>query len=81
MYAYKVGQKDSEKVNKIVQKESWLDPEKVNAYMLTTAKGSERIIDDDLDMIKAERIDEVSEKLNEDFNKLLNIEYGEESKE
>lgn len=81
MYAYKVGQKDSEKVNKIVQKESWLDPEKVNAYMLTSAKGSERIIDDDLDMIKAERIDEVSEKLNEDFNKLLNIEYGEESKE
>ena len=49
--------------------------------MLTSAKGSERVIDDDLDMIKAERIDEVSEKLNEDFNKLLNIEYGEESKE
>lgn len=78
MFAYKVGQKSPDKVNKIVKKESWLAPEKVNAYMLTTAKGSERIIDDELCMIKAERIDEVSEKLNDDYDKLLNIEYEKE---
>lgn len=81
MYAYKVGQDSPDKVNKIVKKESWLSLEKVNAYMLTTANGAERIIDDELSMIKAERIDGVSEKLNEDYDKLLNIEYEKENSE
>ena len=81
MYAYKVGQKNPTAVSKILNKESWLAPEKVNAYMLTAANPAERIIDDELGMIKAERIDEVSEKLNEDYDKLLNIEYGEEGQE
>lgn len=75
MYAYKVGQKSSDKANEIIDKESWLAPEKVNAYMLSTSNGVERIIDDELSMIMAERIDEVSEKLNDDYDKLLNIEY------
>ncbi len=78
MYAYKVGQDNPEKAGEIVNKHSWLAPEKVNAYMLTAKSGAERIIDDELGMIKAERIDEVSEKLNEDYDKLLNIEYGKE---
>lgn len=81
MYAYKVGQDNPEKAGEIVNKHSWLAKEKVNAYMLTAANGAERIIDDELGMIKAERIDEVSEKLNEDYDKLLNIEYGEEGQE
>jgi predicted ATPase len=75
MYAYKVGQKNPKKVGEIVNKQSWLAPERVNAYMLTSEKGSERIIDDELCMIKAERIDEVSRTLNEDYDKLLDIEY------
>ena len=81
MYAYTVGLKNPEKASEIVNKQSWLAPERVNAYMLTSEKGSERIIDDELGMIKAERIDEISEKLNEDYDKLLNIEYGEEGQE
>lgn len=81
MYAYKVGLLNAEKVGKIIKKDSWLAPEKVNAYMLTSAKGAERIIDDELCMIKAERIDEVSEKLNSDYDKLLNIEYEKEESE
>ncbi|MCQ2338531.1 MAG: ATP-binding protein [Paludibacteraceae bacterium] len=75
MFAHKVGQKSPDKAKEIVEKESWLAPEKVNAYMLSTSNGVERIIDDELSMIKAERIDEVSEKLNDDYDKLLNIEY------
>lgn len=75
MYAYKVGQEKTEKASEIVNKLSWLAPEKVNAYMLTSEKGAERIIDDELYMIKAERIDEVSRTLNEDYDKLLDIEY------
>lgn len=78
MYAYKVGQKNPEKAGEIVNKHSWLAPEKVNAYMLTAANGAERIIDDELGMIKAERIDEVSRTLNEDYDKLLDIEYEKE---
>ena len=78
MYAHKVGKDNPEKAGEIVNKHSWLAPERGNAYMLTAANGSERIIDDELGMIKAERIDEVSEQLNEEYNKLLNIEYGKE---
>lgn len=81
MYAYKVGQKSPNKAKEIVEKESWLAPEKVNAYMLSTSKGVERIIDDEQSMIKAERIDEVSDKLNDDYDKLLNIEYEEEQRQ
>lgn len=78
MYAYNVGQDNPSKAGVVVNKHSWLAPEKVNAYMLTAKSGAERIIDDELGMIKTERIDEVSEKLNEDYDKLLNIEYGKE---
>lgn len=80
MHAYNVGQKNPEKVREIVNEHSWIDPKKVNAYMLTVANGAERIIDDELGMIKAEMIDGVSDKLNEDYDKLLDIEYdnGEE---
>ncbi len=81
MYAYNVGQDNPGKAGVVVNKHSWLAPEKVNAYMLTAKSGAERIIDDELGMIKAERIDEVSEKLNEDYDKLLNIEYGKEEQE
>lgn len=81
MYAYKVGQSSPEMTNKIVNKMSWLAPKDVNAYMLTSANGAERIIDDDLYMIKAERIDGVSEMLNDDYEKLLNIEYEKENTE
>ena len=78
MYAHKVGKDNPEKAGEIVNKQSWLAPERVNAYMLTSEKGSERIIDDELGMIKAERIDEVSRTLNEDYDKLLDIEYEKE---
>lgn len=76
MHAYSVGQKNPEKVREIVNEHSWIAPEKVNAYMLTIANGAERIIDDEVNMIDAEKIDGVSEKLNEDYDKLLDIEYG-----
>ena len=76
MHAYSVGHNNPEKVREIVNEYSWIDPKKVNAYMLTIANGAERIIDDEVNMIDAEKIDGVSEKLNEDYDKLLDIEYG-----
>lgn len=76
MYAYQVGKKNAEKVAAVVNKESWIDPKRVNAYMLTH-EGAERIIDNEQGMIMAEKIDEVSSKLNEDFDTMLNIEYEE----
>lgn len=79
MYAHKVGQINPLKVSQIIEKESWLNPQDVNAYMLTR-DGSERIIDDELDMIEAERIDGVSRKLNEDYEKILDLEYEIEEK-
>lgn len=77
MYAYQVGQQKPEKVEKIVMKDCWLDPLKVNTYMLK-ATGGERIIDDELCMIKAECIDKVSEILNQEYDSILNVEYEKE---
>lgn len=77
MYAYQVGQQKPDRVEKIVAKDCWLDPSKVNAYILK-ARGTERIIDDELRMIKAEYIDKVSEILNQEYDNLLNVEYEKE---
>jgi hypothetical protein len=75
MYSYEVGQKHAEEVDKIIEKKYWLNPEDVSAYMLFK-DGFEDIIDRQEGMIQVERIDEVSRKLNSDFDLLQNIELG-----
>jgi hypothetical protein len=78
MYAYNAGQKHFEEVNKIIEKKYWLNPENVSAYLMLSNGRCEDIVDRKEGMIKAEKIDSVSSKLNEAFDALLNIEFVKE---
>lgn len=74
MYAYSVGQKETEETNKIIDKKYWINPDDVSAYMLLTDGTCEDIVDREEGLIKAEKIDSVINILNEEFNALLNLE-------
>ncbi|HEY4147963.1 MAG TPA: AAA family ATPase [Chitinophagaceae bacterium] len=75
LYAYQIGQKKPNETAEIVDQRHWLNPDDVSAYMLLPDGTCENILDTEENMIKAEKIDEVSGILNEQFNALLNIEF------
>ncbi len=72
IYAGNVGQQHEE-VNEIIPKSLWLDVKKVGAYRLTNGI-TEDLMDEESKMIRAEEIDTVSQRINEDFDALLNLE-------
>lgn len=80
--AHITGTKDGneEKVNDIIDKKYWLDPKDVSAYMLKFDEQeggviAENILDED-GLIRAEKIDGVSRILNEEFDRLLDIDFN-----
>lgn len=72
IYAYQIGQSHTTEVNAIIDKNAWLNPERVKAYMLSDGN-TRPIIDAELKMIQAEHIDSVSSILNDQFNNLLDL--------
>ncbi len=74
MYAYKIGIAN-DKVANVVSKKYWLNPEDVSCYLLKTDGTCESIIDED-GLIKAEKIDEVSDKINTEYAQIGEIRYG-----
>jgi predicted ATP-dependent endonuclease of OLD family len=74
MYAYEVGRDHGQKANAIINKKYWINPNDVSAYMLLPDGTCEEILDREENLIRAEKIDSVSEFLNEQFDALLNIE-------
>ncbi|MBX7227583.1 MAG: ATP-binding protein [Chitinophagales bacterium] len=71
---------NEEKVNTIIDKKYWLDPKDVSAYMLKFDEQeggviAENILDED-GLIRAEKIDGVSRILNEEFDRLLDIDFN-----
>jgi predicted ATPase len=76
MYAYSVGQKYTAEVSQKVNQKYWLNPADVSAYMLKSDGSCEDIFDHEEDLIKAEKIDQVSSLINKIFNELLNIEFN-----
>jgi predicted ATP-dependent endonuclease of OLD family len=80
MYAEQVGKIQGAETEKVIEKKYWLKAEDVSAYILLPNGTCENIFDRSEGLIKAEKIDEVSAILNEQFNALLNIEFkGNES--
>jgi hypothetical protein len=76
MYAYQIGKNHEIETDNVIKKKYWINPDDVSAYMLLPDGSCEDIFDRGEGLIKAEKIDEVSGILNEQFNKLLNIELG-----
>lgn len=76
MYAHEVGKKYPSEVDKkeLIEKKYWLNPNDVSAYELKTDGTCEDIFNREENLIGAEKIDEISNTLNEQFDALLNIE-------
>lgn len=74
IYAGLVGQLAQADVESELTKECWLNPEKVRAYMLVDGRSSD-IMDTEQHVIKAEMIDKVSDVLNEQYDRLMDIEF------
>lgn len=72
IYAAKIGDLHSVQANSIIPKELWIPLANVSAYMLQNGEATS-IIDDELGEIKAELIDEISNEINNQYDKLLQL--------
>lgn len=75
MYANQVGRNHHEETNSIIEDIYWLNAADVSAYLMLKDGTCESIIDKE-GLIKTEKIDEVSRRLNEEFDSLQNLELG-----
>lgn len=74
LYAAEVGKSKKEYVRKIIPMKHWVQFEDVGAWFVKNGTVVS-IMDNKLKQIKAEKIDEVSNQLNRDYDKLFNLEY------
>ena len=77
MEAYKTGQLKNKETDEIIEDKYWINPNDVSAYMMLSNGTCEDIFDREEGLIKAEKIDSVSNVLNEQFSSLLNLEFSE----
>lgn len=77
MYAWQVGEKSKSKAAQIINADCWVNPDDVRAYMIAGGVAVP-IINEELNLIEAEKIDVVSETLNRQFDSLMQIEVHEE---
>ncbi|MDR0713012.1 MAG: ATP-binding protein [Bacteroidales bacterium] len=75
IYACQVGQKAKEQTEKIIDRNLWMEEESVKAFFVEEG-GVRSIIDEKLKLIKAEEIDKISGFINEEFNRIADVEYG-----
>lgn len=73
--AHNAGRFDAKNTSEVIPEKYWLNPDDVSAYMMLQDGTCEDIMDRDENMIKAEKIDGISGILNEQFDKLLGIEF------
>jgi predicted ATPase len=74
IYAYQVGQKDKS-VNEIIPNKFWLNPNDVGAWFVEN--GTVRsIIDEETMQIKAEEIDKISDVLNLEYDKIMEVKFA-----
>lgn len=76
MYAYQVGQEYKNEVNKIIEKNYWVNPDDVSAYRLMTDGTAKNIFDSELKQIDAGELDEISRSINEEWDKLSDIKFS-----
>ena len=72
MFAYEVGQVKPKETESIIPKAYWMDAKHVVAYS-TDGGVVEPIIDKELQQIEAERIDGISQEMNEQYEQLLDL--------
>ncbi|WP_281298213.1 AAA family ATPase [Flavobacterium limnophilum] len=72
LLAFDKGKTKPKEVNKIIKKESWLDPKNFIAYELKNGK-AKKIMNDKLGQINENMIDNVSDSFSDEFDKLLDL--------
>lgn len=72
LLAFDKGKTKPKEVNKIIKKESWLDPKNFIAYELKNGK-AKKIMNDKLGQINENMIDFVSDSFSDEFDKLLDL--------
>lgn len=72
LLAFDKGKTKPTEVNKIIKKESWLDPKNFIAYELKNGK-AKKIMNDKLGQINENMIDIVSDSFSDEFDKLLDL--------
>lgn len=72
LLAFDKGKTNPTAVNKIIKKESWLDPKNFIAYELKNGK-AKKIMNDKLGQINENMIDMVSDSFSDEFDKLLDL--------
>ena len=71
LFAFKIGDK---KVEKIIPKDLWINYNKISAYFIENGEAID-MMDNETHLINTEYIDRASEILNDDFEKLLELDY------
>ncbi len=82
IYAGTVGKQSEEKaakVREIIPEDQWLNAEDVAAYMVEADGSVRSIFDEETGLIDADSIDDVSDVIGSEFNKILDIEFEEEA--
>ena len=77
LLAHQVGMVSAEmriKVESIIPNKFWLDKNKFDAFKVENGN-VDRIVDDKTNLISADKIDDVSEEIDEIFDKLLELQY------
>lgn len=75
LFAYQVAKKNPDKekeVEKIIPKNSWLNPEEFNAYYISEG-GAKQIFNKKNDLIGENQLDQVSDIIGDEFDKLMQI--------
>ena len=76
LYAGKLGKTKNGKVNALIDSKLWIDVDRTDAmYVHRPGTPPESIMDREQAMIKVERLDEISEVINAEFDKLMDIEF------
>ncbi|WP_419778872.1 AAA family ATPase [Maridesulfovibrio sp.] len=82
IYAGTVGKQSEEKaakVREIIPEDQWLNAEDVAACMVEADGSVRSIFDEETGLIDADSIDDVSDVIGSEFNKILDIEFEEEA--
>ncbi|MCT7956701.1 hypothetical protein [Laspinema palackyanum] len=73
LYAYNVGSRQPEQVERVVNRHLWLDPNRLDAYILEEGK-ARSIFDAEMGSIESAEIDKASEIIVNTFNQLFELE-------
>jgi len=75
LFAFQVSKKHPKKdkeVNKIVNKDSWINPDHFTAYFISS-DGATQIFDNETKLIDENELDQVSDFIADEFNQLMDI--------